>query len=230
MNLFSFFNSLFSFSVSIEIVCIAILCSLIFGVLFSSSDEFNYPNMLNALLYFSLFLLFLLISLFGNDFTCVNLNSYYFSQFFQLVLIILSIFVILATRDFVSSRKITKFEYDILLLFVLLSLLCLCFADDFLLLYLAIELQSLCFYVLATFNRSSNFSTESGLKYFIFGAIISCFLLFGFSIIYITFGSISFESLMCLAQTTETSPSIFFGFLFILIALLFKVGAAPFHS
>jgi NADH-quinone oxidoreductase subunit N len=138
--------------------------------------------------------------------------------------------VILVTRDFVSARKITKFEYDILLLFVLLSLLCLCFADDFLLLYLAIELQSLCFYVLATFNRTSNFATESGIKYFIFGAIISCFLLFGFSIIYITFGSVSFESLMCLTQTSEASFSVFFGFLFILIALLFKIGSAPFHS
>jgi NADH-ubiquinone oxidoreductase chain 2 len=228
--LFSFFDSLFSFSVSIEIVCVTILCSLIFGILFASSDEFDYPNMLNALLFFSLFLLLLLVALFGNDFTSVELNSYYFSQFFQVMLLILSIFVILVTRDFVSARKITKFEYDILLLFVLLSLLCLCFADDFLLVYLAIELQSLCFYVLATFNRTSNFSTESGIKYFIFGAIISCFLLFGFSIIYITFGSISFESLMCLTQTTDVNSSVFLGFLFILVAFLFKVGAAPFHS
>jgi len=139
------------------------------------------------------------------------------------------VFVVLITRDFVTSRKITKFEYDILLLFILLSVICLCFVDDFLLFYLAIELQSLCLYVFATFNRNSEFSTEAGLKYFVFGAIISCFLLLGFAIIYFTFGLVSFESLMSLVQTTSDFSALF-GFLFILVALLFKVGAAPFHS
>jgi NADH-quinone oxidoreductase subunit N len=153
----------------------------------------------------------------------------FFSQHFQAVFLTLSIFVLLATRDFVSARKITKFEYDSLMLFVILSALCLCFADDFLLFYLAIELQSLSFYVFATFNRNSEFSTESGLKYFVFGAIISCLLLLGFSMIYITFGSTSFEFLMSLSQVSSDS-FLFLGLIFILIALLFKVGSAPFHA
>jgi NADH-quinone oxidoreductase subunit N len=136
--------------------------------------------------------------------------------------------VVLVTRDFSSARKITKFEYDILLLFVFLSAICLCFADDFLLFYLAIELQSLCFYVFATFNRNSNFSTESGLKYFVFGAVISCFLLLGFATVYLTYGSTSFEFLMGLTQVS-TNYFLFLGVLFIFIALFFKVGAAPFH-
>jgi NADH-quinone oxidoreductase subunit N len=137
--------------------------------------------------------------------------------------------VLLTTRDFTNARKITKFEYDTLLSFVVLSALCLCFADDFLLVYLAIELQSLCLYVFATFNRNSEFSTESGLKYFIFGAIISCLLLLGFSLIYLSFGSTSFEFLMNLTQSSSDS-FLFIGILFILIAFLFKVGSAPFHS
>jgi NADH-quinone oxidoreductase subunit N len=159
----------------------------------------------------------------------VGSDLYYFSQYFQLLFLVLSIFVILATRDFVSARSITKFEYDILLLFVVLSVLCLCFVDDFLTFYLAIELQSLCFYVFATFNRNSEFSTESGLKYFVFGAVISCLLLLGFSMIYIAFGSTSFEYLMNVVQTSE-DIFLFLGLLFILISLLFKVGSAPFHS
>jgi len=139
------------------------------------------------------------------------------------------IFVLLTTRDFVANRFLSKFEYDILFSFVLLSAVCLCFADDFLLIYLAIELQSLCFYVFATFNRNSEFSTESGLKYFVFGAIISCLLLLGFSLIYNAFGSTSFESLMSLANLSNNF-FLFTGILFILIAFLFKIGAAPFHS
>jgi NADH-quinone oxidoreductase subunit N len=129
----------------------------------------------------------------------------------------------------VSFHKLTKFEYEILLLFVFLSATCLCFADDFILFYLAIELQSLCFYVFATFNRDSEFATESGLKYFVFGAVISCILLLGFSLIYLTFGSTSFEYLMTLTQTSA-DLYLFFGIVFILIALLFKIGASPFHA
>jgi NADH-quinone oxidoreductase subunit N len=46
-------------------------------------------------------------------------------------------------------------------------------------LYLALELQSLVLYVLASFCRSSAFSAEAGLKYFILGALSSGLYLFG---------------------------------------------------
>ena len=112
--------------------------------------------------------------------------------------------------------------------FVILGSICLCFADDFLQIYLAIELQSLCLYVFATFNRNSEFSTESGLKYFVFGAIISCFLLLGFYFIYFSFGSTSLEILFSLIK--DSNDSVFFlGSTFVLLALFFKVGAVPFH-
>jgi len=231
MDLFTWFDSLLSFNITLLIVAVTILSSLCFGVVLASSEEFDSPNMLNALLFFSLFVLALLVVLFGNDFESISKGAslYIFSQYFQLLFLVLSVFVILATRDFVSARKINKFEYDILLLFVVLSALCLCFADDFLLFYLAIELQSLCFYVFATFNRNSEFSTESGLKYFVFGAVISCLLLLGFAMIYIAFGFTSFEFLMSLMRTSNDF-FLFLGLLLILVALLFKVGSAPFHS
>jgi NADH-quinone oxidoreductase subunit N len=95
--------------------------------------------------------------------------------------------------------------------------------------YLAIELQSLAFYVFASFQRNSEYSTEAGLKYFIFGAIISCFLLLGFSFVYLSFGTTSFELLFSIA-ISQNDNLLFCGILFILVALLFKVGSAPFHS
>ena len=49
---------------------------------------------------------------------------------------------------------------------------------------MTIEFQSLIFYILATFNRNSEFSTESGIKYFILGAFSSALLLFGTSMLY----------------------------------------------
>jgi len=105
----------------------------------------------------------------------------------------------------------------------------LCFADDFLTFYLAIELQSLVLYIFASFNRNSEFSIEAGLKYFIFGGIISCFLIFGITLIYLIFGSTNFEIIASMIFIQNDSLW-FVGILFILISLLFKIGAVPFHS
>jgi NADH-quinone oxidoreductase subunit N len=115
-----------------------------------------------------------------------------------------------------------------LFIFVILSAICLCFCNEFLLLYLALELQSLTLYVFATFNRNSEYATEAGLKYFVFGGLMSCFLLAGISLIYLYFGSISFE-LISAINCFGYNFLFFCGFLFVLMVFLFKVGAAPFH-
>jgi NADH-quinone oxidoreductase subunit N len=121
-----------------------------------------------------------------------------------------------------------KYEYDLLFIFVVLSSICLCFCDEFFLIYLAIELQSLALYVFATFNRNSEFATEAGIKYFVFGGLMSCFLLLGLSLIYLYFGSISFELITSVINFSN-EPLFFSGFMFVLMVLLFKVGSAPFH-
>jgi proton-translocating NADH-quinone oxidoreductase chain N len=156
-------------------------------------------------------------------------SLYFFNQKFQLIFLFSLLLVALTSRDFLISKTIAKLEYEILFLFVMLSSICLCFADDFLTFYLAIELQSLAFYVFATFNRNSEFCTEAGLKYFVFGAIISCFLLLGFCFIYFAYGSVNFEIIYSLILE-QNDAFLFIGIVFILIPLLFKIGSAPFHS
>ena len=110
-----------------------------------------------------------------------------------------------------------------------LGLLLLNGCNDFLVLYLAIELQSLSFYVLAVFQRNSEFSGEAGLKYFILGALSSGFLLFGFSLLYIEFGSFLFELIARMSFSSDSIISLF-GFSFVFITLLFKLGSFPFHQ
>jgi NADH-quinone oxidoreductase subunit N len=147
----------------------------------------------------------------------------------KIIVLVFAALCMLTASSYVKGQRINSFEYYLLTLFSMLGVILLIASYDLISAYLAIELQSLCFYVFATFNRNSEFSTESGLKYFVFGAVISCLLLLGFSMIYIAFGSTSFEFLMSIAQTSNDT-FLFLGFLFILVALLFKVGSAPFHS
>jgi len=122
------------------------------------------------------------------------------------------------------------YEYDFLIGFALLGLFILSSSNDFSILYLAIELQSLSLYVLAIFYRSSEFSNEAGVKYFILGSFSSCILLLGISLIYLSFGVLDFTSLAkIIAYTTNLVDISFFALLLLFSSLLFKLGVVPFH-
>lgn len=85
-------------------------------------------------------------------------------------------------------------------LFAILGILLMCSCNDLLTAYLAIELSSLAFYILASFRKVSTYSVESGIKYFITGAISSAFFLLGSSFIYGAIGSINFDDFRSIFQ------------------------------
>ena len=126
------------------------------------------------------FILFCLIFLFFNqklegiflDFLFVNDYS---SNLLKIVLLFFSLFSCPIMFQNFKSQKINFLEYFILYLLVLFGLFLLINCYDLISAYLILELQALCFYILASFNRSSSFSIESGLKYFIIGSFISGF-------------------------------------------------------
>lgn len=57
---------------------------------------------------------------------------------------------------------------------------------------------------------------------------MSCFLLLSLSLLYLYFGSISFELISSIVNFSH-EPWYFLGFFFIIVVLLFKVGSAPLH-
>jgi NADH-quinone oxidoreductase subunit N len=79
-------------------------------------------------------------------------------------------------------------------MFAVLGLMLLCSSNDLLTAYLAIELSSLSFYILASFKKSSNYSVEGGIIYFVTGAVSSAFLVWS-SYIYGATGTINFTDL-----------------------------------
>ena len=78
-------------------------------------------------------------------------------------------------------------------MFAVIGHVLLCSANDLLISYLAIELFSLASYILASFKKFSSYSVDSGLKYFITGAISSSFFLLGSSFLYGESGGIAFN-------------------------------------
>lgn len=117
----------------------------------------------------------------------------YFAFFTKLSICLFSMIYFLIIANFLKEQKLVSFEYLLTILFALLGLLIMCGSNDLLLAYLAIELSSLAFYILASFRKMSSYSVESGIKYFITGAISSAFFLLGSTFIYGLTGSINFS-------------------------------------
>jgi NADH-quinone oxidoreductase subunit N len=116
----------------------------------------------------------------------------YFAFFTKFLLCFFSAIYFLFISDSLKEQKLTSFEYLVIILFSLLGLMLMCSSHDLLVTYLAIELSSLAFYVLASFRKTSSYSVEGGIKYFITGSVSSAFFLLGSSFIYATSGSINF--------------------------------------
>jgi NADH-quinone oxidoreductase subunit N len=97
-------------------------------------------------------------------------------------------------------------------------------------LFLGIEVLSISLYVLAGSKRKELRSNEAAMKYFLMGSFASGILLFGITLIYGETGSFDLQAISNYALSgTPLSPLYYAGAGMILIALLFKVSAVPFH-
>jgi len=130
-----------------------------------------------------------------------------------------TIVIISAITVFILAENL---DSDTALLFQLgvIGLVVLGEAEALLVIYLGIELIGLAFYVLAGRERKGMKSTEAGIKYFILGALSSGIFLLGVTIVFAQTGSTDLELIGSLGGS---------GGVLIIVGLLFKLGAAPFH-
>src|SRR6185369_16067250 len=68
-------------------------------------------------------------------------------------------------------------------------------ANDIILLFLGIELASLPTYIMVSISRPIPAAQEAGVKYFFLGAMAAALMLFGFSYLYGTTGSITLDEI-----------------------------------
>ncbi|RVU39302.1 NADH-quinone oxidoreductase subunit NuoN [Hwanghaeella grinnelliae] len=152
-----------------------------------------------------------------------------FAVFMKVLILIGSVVALIMSEGYVQREKMDRFEFPILVTFATLGMLMMVSANDLLSLYIGLELQSLSLYVVASFQRDSIRSTESGLKYFVLGALSSGLLLYGCSLIYGFSGTTQFDTLALALTGDDTSKGLIVGIVFLIAALAFKVSAVPFH-
>ena len=150
-----------------------------------------------------------------------------FSNYFKILILLSSLFVLNSSKNFIVENKLDKFEYPIIILLSILGMFFMVSANDLILFYLGLELQSLSLYILASIDRDNLRSTESGIKYFVLSALSSGLLLYGCSLLYGFTGSTNFDFIA--NQLNKENTGAVFAMVFILVGLAFKVSAVPFH-
>lgn len=150
--------------------------------------------------------------------------------FYYLSLLLCGLVVVSAQSSFNKDAS-TKGDLTGLLLFSLTGGLILIGFKDLFMFFLGLEILSIPLYVMAGSNRKSAQSSEAALKYFYLGSFATAIFLFGVALIYGTMGRFELDHIALIIERYHSElPSMFYvGVLFVLVAMLFKVGAFPFH-
>ena len=204
---------------------LAIMSLLMVGAFIKKSFK-----LVNLLTIFSLIFAIILLLNQPSEIIKIFNESYIIDRlsiFMKVLTLLFCLFVLLSSKDYVKSTSIDKIEYPIIILASTLGMILMISSYDLIVFYLGLELQSLGLYILSSFRRDDEKSTEAGLKYFVLSALASGLLLYGCSLIYGFTGSTNFEVIS--ANLDGSNTGAVFGIVFIIVGLAFKVSAVPFH-
>ena len=155
----------------------------------------------------------------------------YITGIYKALTLIFTIMTIIIYNDYCKLTSYEfKHEFITLILLSTLGTFIVISSRNFLLLFCGMELQALTAYVLAGFSLNDIKSSESALKYFILGALISCLTLFGISFIYGFGGSLEFSNILqALNQSSHLNIGVVIGLVLFLSSIFFKLSSAPLH-
>lgn len=137
------------------------------------------------------------------------------------------LYALLVGKD-VARVGVHVSDYFALVMFMLCGVYLLSGYNNLLMLFLGIEILSIPQYILAGSDKRNLKSSEASLKYFLMGSFSTGILLMGIALLYGANGSFnvySFEKF----SSVNVDPMALGGVLLLIIALGFKVSAAPMH-
>lgn len=176
---------------------------------------------------------------------------------FAEIIILISGIILLTLGEWKINKNLMSVpgEYNLIILISILGMITLLISNDLILLFLSIELLSFPLYILASFykwnknrfingigiNRDNQSSIAAGLKYLYLGALSSSLLLLGCVILYGYTGltnlsdialliGVGINNTLSYINIMNISYKLILGFILISVALLFKIGAVPFHN
>ncbi len=165
-------------------------------------------------------------SLLGGQFV-LSSTAYWFKIIFLLSgVVTLGIsydtFAVKKSRLYLKSAS----EFLVIMLLVISGMMYLVSSTDLVSLYVSLELATIPLFALAAWQKKNSQSAEAALKYLFSGALASSLLLFGFSFLYGTTGTMSLEAM---ASEIAFSPLQMWAFVLITMGVGFKMTMVPFH-
>lgn len=150
---------------------------------------------------------------------------------FSQAILLATALALLASDGYLRRERLLAGEYPALLLWCACGTLLLVRATELLTVFLALELLSVGLYGLAGFHRRAAGSAEAAIKYFLMGAFVSAFALFGIALVYGETGSTRLDAIAVRLAGGDASPAlVVLGLLLLVTAFAFKLGLVPFHA
>jgi NADH-quinone oxidoreductase subunit N len=151
-----------------------------------------------------------------------------FGLLFLTVLILALVMYILLSGKDVEAVGNHPFEYFALIFFVMSGAGLVALFNNLLILFIGIEIISIPLYILTGSDKRNLKSNEAALKYFLMGSFSTGIMLMGIAFLYGATGSFQLEQLMLQPQD-DYKIFMLIGIVMIMVAMAFKVSAAPFH-
>jgi len=166
----------------------------------------------------------------SHNFGLLTLDS--FGSFFKVIVLVSTLLILYFSNnsnEIINTGK-RQGEYYALMLGMLLGMLFMTSASDLIMVYLSMELLSLSSYVLAGFLKLRDRDSEASLKYLLYGAVSSAFMLFGISLIYGLTGTTNLYLINLYLQAPQINYIPFaLASIMIFAGIGFKISSAPFH-
>ncbi|MFP5284328.1 MAG: NADH-quinone oxidoreductase subunit N, partial [Thermoanaerobaculia bacterium] len=150
---------------------------------------------------------------------------------FSLIVLAAAFLSLLASQAYLRREGILAGEYHALLLWCVVGLLLMLRSTELLTVFVALELFSMCLYCLAAFHRRISIASEAAIKYFLMGAFVSAFVLYGIALVYGATGSTRVAEIgRSLATAPQAQVFASLGLLLLVAGFGFKMSLVPFHA
>ncbi len=155
-----------------------------------------------------------------------------FASIFDAMFTIGAILTLLINNEYFRSRRYFAGEYFALILFSVFGMMILSHAHELVTAFIGLEIASLNIYALVAYHKIRKVSSEAMMKYVILGSMTGAFYILGTALIYGAVGSTSFTQIAnyIVSHDLQNISVLIVGASFIMVTVLFKVGAVPLHS
>lgn len=148
---------------------------------------------------------------------------------FSGLLLFLGALLIALSGNFYKNEDSRIADYVAIIIFTLAGAIALSTYGNMAMLFMGLEVMSISLYILAGSRKRDIRSNEAAMKYFLMGSFASGILLFGIALIYGETASFDLQAIANYVSNTQTTIMFNVGVGMILVAMLFKVSAVPFH-